>query len=162
MQRNTFETILGAIVLAGTIGFGFTLYKSKASQSDDTYNLSAHFTRIDGIKKGTEVKVSGITVGKVLDSELDPKTFLAKLKIELDKKIQLPTDSALEITQDGLFGKKYLALSIGSDPDLIKPEGNIQFTQAGADLMQLLNKFMFSKADETKKTDQSQKETNAY
>ncbi|MDP1723708.1 MAG: outer membrane lipid asymmetry maintenance protein MlaD [Alphaproteobacteria bacterium] len=148
MQRNTFETILGAGVLVSAIGFGTLLYKSNVSTSTDTYPLFANFDRVDGIRKGSEVKTAGITVGTVTESALDPKTYLARIKIELDKSIQLPSDSSLEITQEGLFGKRYLSLTLGSDDHIIAPNGNISFTQAGADLMQLLNKFMFSQKPE--------------
>lgn len=156
MQRSTFETILGAGVLTAAIGFGTLLYKNNTSTSPDTYPLYANFDRVDGIRKGSEVKIAGITMGKVIESALDPKTYLARVKIELDKKIQLPSDSSLEITQEGLFGKRYLSLTLGSDDHIIEPNGNISFTQAGADLMQLLNKFMFSQKPEDDKNNQNQ------
>lgn len=156
MQRSTFETILGAGVLFTAIGFGTLLYKGNITTSPDTYPLFANFDRIDGIRKGSEVRIAGITIGKVAESDLDPKTYLARVKIELDKKIQLPSDSSLEITQEGLFGKRYLALTLGSDDHIIAPNGNISFTQAGADLMQLLSKFMFSQKPEDDKHTQNQ------
>lgn len=159
MQRSTFETILGAGVLVTAIGFGTLIYKGSVTTPPDTYPLFANFDRVDGIRKGSEVKIAGITMGKVTESELDSKTYLARIKIELDKKIQLPSDSSLEITQEGLFGKRYLSLTLGSDDHIIAPNGNISFTQAGADLMQLLSKFMFSQKPEDDKHNQSHQNT---
>lgn len=144
MRRSAIETILGAVVLGAAALFAVVLYNQTSKIPHATYALFAKFDRIDGVRQGSEVRVSGIPVGKVVASELDDQSFLARVKLELDQKIKLPTDSALEITSDGLFGKKYLSLTIGSDEDYIQNGGEITYTQAGADLMQLVSKFMFS------------------
>lgn len=144
MRRSVIETILGAVVLGAAALFGVVLYNQSKTISADTYALFAKFDRVDGVRKGSEVRISGIPVGQVVESQLDNESMLAKIKLELDKKIKLPTDSALEIASDGLFGKKYLALTLGSDEDYLQNGSEITYTQAGADLMQLVSKFMFS------------------
>lgn len=144
MRRSVVETILGAVVLGAAALFAVVLYNQTPKISQKTYSLTAKFDRIDGVREGSEVRVSGIPVGRVTSSELDNSSFLAKVKLELDDQIKLPSDSALEITSDGLFGKKYLAITMGSDEEYIENGGEITYTQAGADLMQLVSKFMFS------------------
>jgi phospholipid/cholesterol/gamma-HCH transport system substrate-binding protein len=151
MQRNMIETILGALVLVVAFIFLYTIYTSSSFKATKGYHVYAKFDRVDGIRKGTDVKISGIKVGSVVESDLDHKSFLARLKINLDKDITLPTDSSAEISSDGLLGRKYLALSPGADDETIPPEGDIQFTQSGVDLMDMIGKFMFS----GKKTDES-------
>lgn len=144
MRRSVVETILGAVVLGAAALFGVVLYNQSNVISTDTYPLFAKFDRVDGVRKGSEVRISGIPVGKVVESQLDQDSLLAKIKLELDRNIQLPADSSLEITTDGLFGKKYLAITIGSDEEYLQQGAEIAYTQAGADLMQLVSKFMFS------------------
>ncbi|MDP3532321.1 MAG: hypothetical protein Q8S31_03425 [Alphaproteobacteria bacterium] len=81
MQRSTFETILGASILAIAISVGIILYKGQLTKSKDTYALFGNFDHIDGIRKESEIKISGITISNVVESDLDPKTHLARVKI---------------------------------------------------------------------------------
>ena len=83
------------------------------------YPLTAKFDRIEGIREGGDVRISGIKVGSIVSERLDPKTYLAIVKISVDPTLKLPDDTVAEILSSGLLGDKYLALVPGSaDEDL--------------------------------------------
>lgn len=145
MQRHIVETLVGTLVLAIAIGFGWYAYSTTGhTGSSGSYNLKARFDRVDGLTNGTDVRVSGIKVGSVTGVTLDPKTFFASVEIAIQNNVQLPIDSRAEIQTEGLLGGRYLNIVPGNDDDILPSGSNIRYTQAAVDFMQLLGRFMFS------------------
>lgn len=145
MHRSTFETLVGALVLVIAAAFvWFALGATGVAVSRDGYELGARFDRIDGINVGSDVRVSGIKVGTVTAATLDPKTYLAELRIRLPSTLSLPDDSIAQITSDGLLGSRYVSLQPGASDGMLKPGGRIKFTTPPLDIMQLVGKYMFS------------------
>ncbi len=110
----------------------------------DGYIVKAKFDRIDGIKIGGDVRLSGIKVGTVVDEVLDPNTFFAVVTLSIDNSIKLPTDTYAACTSSGLLGNKYLNLSPGADEQTIADGGEIETTQGCIDLFALLGQMIFS------------------
>ena len=66
MKSNTFEAIVGAVVIFLAVVFLFVGFSSMKFKKGDNYNLSAaFFNRIDGIKIGSDIRMSGIKIGTV-------------------------------------------------------------------------------------------------
>jgi phospholipid/cholesterol/gamma-HCH transport system substrate-binding protein len=112
MGRNVFETVLGALVLIIALTFLTMAYqKSDNSAGDGGYELTAQFNKVDGLKPGADIMVSGVKVGNVLKQDLNPTTFMAELTLVIDDHIKLPKDTVALITSEGLMGGIYLARS---------------------------------------------------
>ncbi len=151
MRRNLIETILGGVVLVVAALFLAFAYSSTGIHAVSGYELFAKFDRIDGLKDGGDVRMSGIKVGTVIGQSIDPETYLAVVRVSVDPSIKLPLDSAAEIVSDGLLGGKYLSLVPGAEEEMIKPGGEIKFTQSPLNLESLISQFMFSSPDKDKK-----------
>lgn len=147
MRRNLIETILGGVVLVVAGLFLVFAYSNSGIQAVSGYEVFAKFDRIDGLKNGGDVRMSGIKVGTVLSQEIDPKTYLAVVRLSVDPSIRLPLDSAAEIVSDGLLGGKYMSLVPGAEEKMIEPGGEIKFTQSPLNLESLISQFMFSSPD---------------
>ena len=148
---NSFiETFLGAFVIVVAACFVYFVYtSSQAGRSIHGYTVSAKFQRIDGLHVGSDVKVSGVKVGSVLSLEIDPKSYQAKATLFINDSIKLPTDSSAAIVSEGLLGGKYIALDPGGDSELLVDKSIINQTESSVNLETLLNKFLFSKPDES-------------
>src|SRR5258707_13740637 len=109
MKGNVIETVMGAVVLLVAALFLFFAYNTSQLRSVKGYELSADFERIDGIRDGGDVRVSGIKIGSIVSQTLDPKTFLARLQLSIDPIVKLPDDTVAEIVPAGLFGAKNLS-----------------------------------------------------
>jgi phospholipid/cholesterol/gamma-HCH transport system substrate-binding protein len=153
MNRNVVETTLGAIVLLTALVFlGFALRQADATRPSG-YNLIAAFSKIDGIKSGSDVRISGIKAGSVTSLKLDDK-YRAVLTLSVDNGIKLPTDTAAVVASNGLLGEKYISLEPGGDTDLLKNGSTITMTQSPPGLEQLLGQVIFSMTKSgDKKTD---------
>jgi len=144
MKGNVIETVMGAVVLLVAALFLFFAYNTSQLRSVKGYELSADFERIDGIRDGGDVRVSGIKIGSIVSQTLDPKTFLARLQLSIDPIVKLPDDTVAEIVSAGLLGDKYLSLVPGGSDTLLPPGGRIKYTQSSVTLENLIGQMIFS------------------
>jgi phospholipid/cholesterol/gamma-HCH transport system substrate-binding protein len=145
MRGNVIETVMGAVVLVVAALFLVFAYKtSQLRPVASGYEVTADFARIDGIHQGSDVRISGVKVGTVLSEELDPKTFLATIRMSVDPAIQLPDDTVAQVTSSGLLGDKYLSLAPGGSDKTIPNGGKIRYTQSSISLENLIGQMMFS------------------
>jgi phospholipid/cholesterol/gamma-HCH transport system substrate-binding protein len=144
MSRNLLETLLGAIVLIVAIGFLLFAYNTSQVKEDGGYELIARFDKVDGLERGSDVRISGIKVGTVLDQTLDPETYRAEVRFSLREDIQLPADTSAAVVSNGLLGGKYLALVPGGDIEMLEPGGEVTLTQSAVNLEDLIGHMIFN------------------
>jgi phospholipid/cholesterol/gamma-HCH transport system substrate-binding protein len=144
MKGNVLETVMGAVVLVVAALFLFFAYNTSQLRSVKGYELTANFEHIDGIRDGSDVRISGIKVGSVMTATLDPKTFLATLRLSVEPSVKLPDDTVAEIVSSGLLGDKYLSLVPGGSDKDLAPGERIKFTQSSISLEHLIGQMMFS------------------
>jgi len=147
MGRNIVETIVGALVLVVAGVFVFYAFAKSDRTGPDGYELTARFGRIDGLKRGSDVTLSGVKVGTVTGFELDRKTYQAVVHMALASSVQLPTDTNAKIVSESLLGGMVVVLEPGADQKTIKPGGEIANTQDAIPLTELIAKFMFGSTD---------------
>lgn len=149
MGGNIVETLIGAAVLAIAGIFLVFGYTSSSINRDGGFILVAKFDRVDGLVIGSDVRMSGIKVGTVLDQKLDPATYQAVVEIDLDPDVKLPDDSSVKITSEGLLGATYMSVEAGGSEELLQNGGEIRFTQGSIDLMSLIGQAIFSATGKT-------------
>lgn len=150
-SRGIGEVLIGAAVLLAAAGFLAFAVAHSGRTAAVGYKLHANFDHIDGLNIGADVRIAGVKIGNVLETRIDPKTFLAQVTLSIKDEIRLPKDSAAEVTSDGLLGGKFLNLSPGGDAENLPQDGTISVTQSSISLEQLLGKFIFSASSLTDK-----------
>jgi len=153
MNRNIVETILGAVVLMVAAGFMAFFYQVTDIKPTSGYEITAAFSKIDGLETGSPVRISGVKIGQVIDFSLDEKNYRAIVRMNIKNGIKIPTDTAAVIASDGLLGNKFMSLEPGSDEEFIETGGQIEFTQSTPGLEQLLGQVIFSMQNDGKKAD---------
>lgn len=139
MAENTTEVLVGGVVLAAAIGF--TIYAGQIagfSRQGESYSLAASFRSLEGVAVGSDVRLAGVKVGTVTSIALNPETFYADATFSLDSHIQVPDDSAVLISQEGLLGGNYVEIQPGGSPFNVEPGGQILDTQGAVSLITLL------------------------
>ena len=144
MSRNTIETVMGAVVLIVAGVFLWMAYAVTNIQSLDGTMISAEFGGIGGLNVGDDVRISGIKIGKVTETDLNPKTFGATVTLSIDPSISLPTDSAARIAASSLLGGNHVEILPGFEEDMITSGGMIYDTRDPVNLTDLLGKAVFS------------------
>jgi phospholipid/cholesterol/gamma-HCH transport system substrate-binding protein len=156
MSRNAVETVMGAVVLVVAAVFLFFAYTATKVTASSGNLYTAQFSRVDGIRDGTDVRINGIKVGSVVSMTLDPKTFYAEVRLSVDAAIRLSADSVVSIRMSGLLGDKFVDIEPGNEDAVIAPGGKITHTQAPFDLENAVGQMIFG---QTKKESGGSKDT---
>jgi phospholipid/cholesterol/gamma-HCH transport system substrate-binding protein len=147
MRKNLIETVMGGVVLIFATLFIVFAYSKAEVGKVEGYEIKAKFDRIDGILAGSDVRMSGIKIGTVTSSALDPKTYFANVSMNIRSDIRIPEDTSIAVSSDGLLGDKFLALSPGGADEMLPPGGEITTTQGSIDLMGLVGQMIFSQTN---------------
>lgn len=134
---------MGALVLLVAGVFVFYAFTKSDRGAPAGYEVVARFDRIDGLKRGADVTVSGVKVGAVTGFELDRKTYQAVVRMMVSAGLDLPIDTHAKVVSESLLGGMVIILEPGSDKTLIKAGGEIDKTQGAIPLSELIAKFMF-------------------
>ena len=141
MTNSLVETLIGAVVIAiAGIFLAFAYSTADVGGGGNGYDLTAKFTRVDGISSGTDVRIAGITVGSVADLELDTDRYVALVTLNIEDKVRLPDDSQIKIASEGLLGGSYLAIEPGGSDIYLEDGDEFEFTQGTVDLMGLISR----------------------
>ncbi len=97
------------------------------------------------------MRIGGVKVGSVVSERLDPKTFLATVRMNINPDYKLPDDTVAEIISSSLLGDKYMSLVPGGSDKDIAPGGQIKYTQAPVSLENLIGQMIFSQPGGQKK-----------
>ena len=140
------ELGVGAAVLAAAAGFLAWSVGDWGDRGHGTYPLVASFPNVDGVERGTEVRLAGVRVGRVADVRLNPETYYAEAELRVPENILLPTDSAALIQSDGLLGGSYIELRPGGAMETLAPGDEIEDVQGAVSLLGLMMKFVDAQA----------------
>ena len=145
MRESLLETIIGAAVLvvAGVFVWFAVVNGGEASSSTaGNVELGARFNSASGIERGTDVRMAGVKVGTVTGIDLNAQTFRADTTVMIHDGIEIPDDSAIVISSEGLLGGNYVEIMPGGSPFYYEPGSEIEDTQGSVSLISLLLKFV--------------------
>jgi phospholipid/cholesterol/gamma-HCH transport system substrate-binding protein len=151
MQRSKNDLWVGLFVLIGAAAVLFLALKSANLLSfnfDSTYQVSAKFDNIGGLKTGAAVKSAGVVVGRVESITFDDKTYQARATLAMQSRYAFPKDSSLKILTSGLLGEQYIGVEAGAEEKNLAQGDTIKATQSAVILENLISQFLFSKASE--------------
>ncbi len=149
-QRGV-EIVVGAFVLAGIVALIVLTLKWSdfGTSSVSGYTVTAQFDNIGGLTDRSPIKLAGVTIGRVSQIQIDPKTFEAVVSMVIASKYNdLPKDSFASIYTAGLLGAQYIEISPGGDTQVLKNGDKITMTQSAIVLEKVISKFLFNKAAE--------------
>ena len=151
MSRKLLDLWVGFFVLFGIAALLFLALRVanvSAGNFSETYQLTAKFDNIGGLKVRGPVKSAGVVVGRVTDIRFDPQTYEAVTTLTIDGRYRFPKDTFASILTAGLLGEQYIGLDAGGDEKMFKDGDVVAKTQSAVVLEKLISQFMFSKASE--------------
>ncbi len=151
MERSTLDLWVGLFVVAG-LG-ALTILALKVGNMGsfggaETYQLSASFTNIGGLKPRAAVKSSGVVVGRVAGINFDNDKFMAKVTMNIETRYKFPKDSSASVLTAGLLGEQYVGIEGGAEDAMLANNDTLKLTQSAVVLEKLIGQFMFNKAAE--------------
>ncbi len=145
MAENKLEVVIGAAVLliTGTF-FYFLLLENDSFFEDGGYKLVAEFNSAQGVSVGTDVKLAGIKVGSVSEMAINPQTYKADVHLTINSDLEIPVDSFLAVSSEGLLGANFVEILPGIDFEYFQPGEKVVQTQSYVDFMSLMAGFVNS------------------
>ncbi len=142
MSQRVTEIVTGGAVLAAATGFLiYAINLAGLSSQGNSYSLSASFRSIEGISIGSDIRLAGVKVGRVTNIQLNGDTYRADAVMSFDQTVQLPDDSAIIISSEGLLGGNFVEIVPGGSPFFFEDGDEITDTQGAVSLISLLLKF---------------------
>lgn len=144
MQRSPVRDLLVGIFVL--MGLGAVAYLS-ISVGGVTYSgprgfhVHAGFDEIGGLKTRAPVVISGVKIGQVASIGLD-EHYRARVDLDLDPSVKIPTDTTASIVTAGLLGDRYISLQLGGDDQFLKPGEEISFTESAVILERMIGKLV--------------------
>jgi phospholipid/cholesterol/gamma-HCH transport system substrate-binding protein len=151
MNKTVLDLWVGLFVIAGIAALLFLALKvgsMSAVSTSDSYEVTARFENIGGLKARAPVKSAGVVVGRVTDIRFDNETYEAAVTLRLDKRYAFPKDTTATIMTSGLLGEQYIGLEAGGDSQKLKDKDRIRITQDAVVLENLIGQFLYGKAQE--------------
>ncbi len=146
MAENTTEVIVGGVVLA--VALGFVVYAGQLTGKGGNtggYPLSASFRSMEGVTVGTDVRLAGVKIGTITDITLNPQTYRADTLFTIASGVDIPDDSAVVVSSEGLLGGNFVEIMPGGSPFNFAAGDEIEDTQGSVSLISLLLKFVSGK-----------------
>jgi len=142
------EVSTGLFVL---LGFAALLFLATQITNRDvgangkSYEVTARYENIGGLKVGAPVSMAGVTIGRVDGIAFDQKVYKAVVKMRIkDEFNKIPDDSDASIMTSGLLGGQYVGISAGGSETFLKAGSQIQFVQDALVLENLINRLVAS------------------
>ena len=149
MERSKNDVWVGFFVLLGLLALVFLALKSAnllSFQWATTYQVSARFDNVGGLKPKAPVKASGVVVGHIDTIRFDDKSYQARVMLRMDQRYAFPKDSTLKILTSGLLGEQYIGIEAGAEAVNLVEGDTISQTQSAVVLENLISQFLYSKA----------------
>lgn len=123
--------VFGAVLL----WIVYDTFTAPNAYRENTYPLRAPFEDVKQLKTGSDVRLSGVSIGAVANLRLEGGLAIAILSIE--NKNEIPVDSIAVITTAGLLGNNYVSIQPGFLHQYLSENDTIK-TKEGADMNKIV------------------------
>jgi phospholipid/cholesterol/gamma-HCH transport system substrate-binding protein len=117
--------LLSAGVIAVAVTFLAFMRLQTGTGSLTGYELNVQMKQVDSLAKGADVRISGVKIGSVAAMALEPKSYLATLRLSIRSDIAIPKDSSFYVSP-GTMSSGFLSITPGKSKDTIAPGGTVR------------------------------------
>ena len=145
MKRFNLEVTVGLFVVLGLCALAYLSVRLGQLQvgRGNTYDLTAVFPTVAGLREGATVEIAGVQVGRVQDISL--ADYAAVVTLRLDKQVKLQDDAIASIRTRGLIGEKFVRITPGGSERLLTAGGRIREVEPPIDIETLIGHFIQGK-----------------
>lgn len=157
LPQRLIECLVGLFLIFAIIALSVLAFKVSGLTTlfpEKSYEVTAQFDDIGGLKVRSIVKIGGVQIGEVSDIGLDPTNFKAVVTLRIQERFNdIPDDSSAAILTAGLLGDNYVAISPMYSKTLLKNGSVIQFTNSAMVLEKLIGQFIYKMSNDSKGSD---------
>ena len=137
------DFLVGVFVLGGLAAIGYlsVALGGASYRGPGGLQLTVTFDQVGGLKLRSRVTVGGVKVGQISGISLD-EDLRARVVLDVDERLELPTDTSAAILTSGVLGNQYIELEPGGEEAILKPGDEIEFTQSALILEQMISRLV--------------------
>ncbi|MDI2090310.1 MlaD family protein [Commensalibacter oyaizuii] len=145
MKSNKISAyVASTLVLAVAVGFYSYSKLMLFGVKGERYPLHAQFLSANTIEPGGSVILAGVPIGIIRSIRLNNQTFMADVKIEINKDILLPKDSQLSIGSTSMTDDGSVMIKPGKSKEYFKPDDFITNTIPYTSVEQQISNYIFN------------------
>jgi len=119
-NHSFFDLVLGAAILCVAVGFLVYMRLQTGIGGLSSYPLNAEMRRVDSLKAGADVRISGVKVGTITGLTLKHGGYRVDVSMNIRQGIPIPSDSTLAVNS-GIMSSSYLNIRPGHSGKMLMP-----------------------------------------
>jgi len=139
------EISVGLFVFLGLLSIGWLALKigQVGGLGESGYTLTADFDDVGGVRKGSDIMMAGVIIGRV-DSVALANNDHATMVLRIHDGVKIAEDSFASVRTKGIIGDRYIRITQGSEDTFLKPGSEIEETESAINIEDLISKYIFS------------------
>ncbi len=147
MRKESLEIGVGLFLVTGFLAFAYLstqFGEFSLLSSGKYYTVQAEFENITGLKKGANISMAGVYIGKVSGIALNSDD-LALVSLDVQKGLHISDDAIASVKTQGIIGDKFIKISQGGSEEYLQPGDFMSETESALDLEEMISQFIFGK-----------------
>lgn len=139
------EMAVGVFVFLGLLAIGWLaiIVGQVGGLGQSGYILTADFDDAGGVRKGGDIMMAGVIIGRVDSVNLQGNDH-ASMVLRINEGIQITEDAFASVRTKGIIGDRYIRISQGSEDIFLEPDSEIEETESAINIEDLISKYIFS------------------
>lgn len=142
MKSAYLEFVVGLFLAIGVACLAYLSIKVARTDFFNAggYEVRAMFSNCSGLRRGSQVMIAGVEIGRVKCIALED--YEASVLLTINPNVTLQKDAIASIKSKGLIGEKFVEVTPGAADEKIAAGGVIRDTEPSMDIEGLLSKYV--------------------
>jgi phospholipid/cholesterol/gamma-HCH transport system substrate-binding protein len=139
------EMAVGVFVFIGILAIGWLaiIVGQVGGLGQSGYTLTADFDDAGGVRKGGDIMMAGVIVGRVDSVQLTNNDH-ASMILRINDGVQITEDAFASVRTKGIIGDRYIRITQGMEESFLEPSSEIEETESAINIEDLISKYIFS------------------
>lgn len=139
------EMTVGVFVIVGLLAISWLAIKvgQVGGIGESGYTLIANFDDAGGVRKGSDVMMAGVAIGRINSVTLTDNDH-ATMILRINEGVKITEDAFASVRTKGIIGDRYIRISQGMDESNLEPGSEIEETESAINIEDLISKYIFS------------------
>jgi len=139
------EMTVGAFVIVGLLAISWLAIKvgQVGGLGESGYSLIANFDDAGGVRKGSDVMMAGVVIGRI-DSVKLTNNDHATMMLRINQDVKITEDAFASVRTKGIIGDRYIRITQGMEDENLEAGGEIEETESAINIEDLISKYIFS------------------
>ncbi|RLL51607.1 outer membrane lipid asymmetry maintenance protein MlaD [Mariprofundus sp. EBB-1] len=136
---------VGVFVIVGLLAISWLAIKvgQVGGIGESGYTLIANFDDAGGVRKGSDVMMAGVAIGRINSVTLTDNDH-ATMVLRINEGIKITEDAFASVRTKGIIGDRYIRITQGMDDTSLEPGSEIEETESAINIEDLISKYIFS------------------